>query len=272
MHKWLGLRQLVALSLALFSQWSLASLSLLTEPVQGALVRATVPAGSQVSYQQQKIRVSQQGEFVFGIGRDEQGSRTIEWVSADGQTHQQSFEIIPRQFAIEKVDGLPPKMVNPDPSLAARIRADAANARKARERNDERLDFMQDFIWPAKGRISGVYGSQRILNGEPKTPHYGVDVAAPTGTAVVAPASGIVTLWQPDMYYSGGTLIIDHGFGVSSTFLHLSASHVQTGQRVEQGQLIAEIGATGRATGPHLDWRMNWMNVRVDPQLLVPAR
>ncbi|MGY0583956.1 MAG: M23 family metallopeptidase, partial [Paraglaciecola chathamensis] len=133
-------------------------------------------------------------------------------------------------------------------------------------------DFSQDFIWPAQGPISGVYGSQRVLNGQPKRPHYGVDVAAPTGTPVYAPADGVVTLFVPDMYYSGGTMIIDHGLGVSSTFLHLSKGLVQVGDNVKQGQLVAEIGATGRVTGAHLDWRMNWMNVRIDPALLVPKR
>jgi murein DD-endopeptidase MepM/ murein hydrolase activator NlpD len=126
-----------------------------------------------------------------------------------------------------------------------------------------------DFIWPSRGIISGVYGSQRILNGQPRRPHFGVDVAAPTGTEVVAPAAGVVRMAHPDMYFSGGTLILDHGYGVTSSFLHLSKIHVKPGEAVEQGQKIADIGATGRVTGPHLDWRMNWHKVRVDPQPLV---
>lgn len=144
-------------------------------------------------------------------------------------------------------------------------------ASAARRTDDPRLDFMQSFIWPSIGPISGVYGSQRILNGQPRRPHFGVDVAAPTGTPVRAPAAGIITLAHPDMYFSGGTVILDHGHGVSSSFLHLSRIHVQVGQRVEQGELIAEIGATGRVTGPHLDWRMNWFGQRIDPALLVGA-
>ena len=124
-------------------------------------------------------------------------------------------------------------------------------------------------MWPAKGRISGVYGSQRILNGEPRRPHYGVDVAAPVGTLVHAPADGLVTLANEDMFFSGGTLILDHGHALSSSFLHLSAILVKEGQRVRQGDPIAKIGATGRATGPHLDWRMNLGRDRLDPQLLV---
>jgi murein DD-endopeptidase MepM/ murein hydrolase activator NlpD len=126
------------------------------------------------------------------------------------------------------------------------------------------------FTWPVKGRISGVYGSQRVYNGTPGAPHYGVDVAVPTGTPVRAPASGVITLAEPDLYYSGGTVILDHGYGLSSSFLHLSKVHVTVGQRLAVGDLLGEVGATGRATGPHLDWRMSWLSERIDPQFLVP--
>ena len=157
-------------------------------------------------------------------------------------------------------------------AVLTRIKDDNRAVGKARALRDERIGFMQQFIWPAEGRISGVYGSQRVLNGKPKNPHYGVDVAGPVGQPVYAPADGVITLYHPDLYYSGGTLIMDHGHGITSTFLHLSKGHVKKGQVVKQGDLIAEIGATGRVTGPHLDWRMNWLNQRVDPALLVPAR
>jgi murein DD-endopeptidase MepM/ murein hydrolase activator NlpD len=126
------------------------------------------------------------------------------------------------------------------------------------------------FIWPVTGRISGVYGSQRILNGKPKRPHYGVDIAAPTGTPVKAPADGVVSLVHNDMFYSGGTLIVDHGHGLSTTYMHLHKILVKKGQRVKQGDVIAQVGATGRVTGPHLHWGMNWFDTRLDPSLLVP--
>ena len=142
-------------------------------------------------------------------------------------------------------------------------------AREARKLDAERTDFLTGFIWPAKGRISGVYGSQRILNGQPRRPHFGVDVAAPVGTEVRAPADGVVTMVHSDMFYSGGTMILDHGHGLSSSFLHLHRILVKKGQRIRQGDLIAEIGATGRVTGPHLDWRINLFAKRLDPQLLV---
>ena len=139
----------------------------------------------------------------------------------------------------------------------------------ARARRDDRTDYVQGFDWPAGGRISGVYGSQRILNGEPRRPHYGLDIAAPTGSPVHAPADGVVSLVHPDMYFSGGTIVLDHGQGLSSSFLHLSRTLVEAGMTVRKGDVIAEIGSTGRASGPHLDWRMNWLDRRVDPQLLV---
>ena len=142
----------------------------------------------------------------------------------------------------------------------------------ARNRRDERTDFAGSFEWPATGRISGVYGSQRVLNGEPSRPHFGLDIAAPTGTPVYAPADGIVTLAHPDMYFSGGTMILDHGHGLSSSFLHLSEILVESGTQVNQGDLIARIGASGRASGPHLDWRMNWLDRRVDPRPLVAGK
>ena len=142
----------------------------------------------------------------------------------------------------------------------------------ARQHRDQKAHYAGGFNWPATGRVSGVYGSQRILNGEPRRPHFGLDIAAPEGTEVYAPADGLITLVHPDMYYSGGTIILDHGQGLSSTFLHLSKVLVEAGATVRQGDLIGLIGATGRASGPHLDWRMNWLDKRVDPQPLLPPR
>ena len=139
----------------------------------------------------------------------------------------------------------------------------------ARLHRDNHAYYSEGFAWPAKGRISGVYGSQRVLNGEPRRPHYGLDIAAPKGTDVYAPADGLITMAHPDMYFSGGTIILDHGQGLSSTFLHLSKILVEAGTFVKQGDLIARMGMTGRASGPHLDWRMNWLDRRVDPQPLL---
>ena len=129
---------------------------------------------------------------------------------------------------------------------------------------------MARFQWPVEGRISGVYGSQRILNGIPKRPHFGIDIAAPAGTPIRAPAVGLVTLAADDHYYTGGTVILDHGHGLTSAFLHLQEVRVAPGQTVAQGEVIGTLGATGRATGPHLDWRINWFDQRLDPAFFVP--
>ncbi|UCC13842.1 MAG: M23 family metallopeptidase [Gammaproteobacteria bacterium] len=232
---------------------------------QGGLVVARTEPGTRVDVRGAPVRVSSQGVFLIGVGRDETGPVAIDLQTEDGRERHERFEVEARQYRIQRIDGLPAEKVTPPSDVLERIRKEAAAARKARTRDDPRTDFLDGFVWPVEGRITGVYGSQRILNGEPRRPHFGVDVAGPVGMPVVAPADALVTLVNPDMYYSGGTLIMDHGHGLSSTFIHLSRILVQEGQSVTQGQVVAEIGATGRATGPHLDWRMNLFDIRLDP-------
>jgi len=239
--------------------------------VQGGLVVGHVPPGSAVSVDGQPVRVSADGVFLTGFHRDAPERSELRVRYPDGSQERRVLTIERREFQIQRIDGLPPKQVTPSKKDLERIRREAAMARKARERDDPRTDFLTGFIWPLEGRISGVYGSQRILNGQPRRPHYGVDIAAPRGTPARAPADGIVTLAYPDMYFSGGTLIMDHGHGLSSSFLHLSRILVKEGQRVRQGEIVAEVGATGRVTGPHLDWRMNLFEKRLDPSLLTGA-
>lgn len=239
------------------------------EAIQGGLIFGQAHAGSKVTLDGTAVMTTVDGRFVIGFDRDETGTRELIVSSPNTPAEKLQLQVKPREYAIERVDGLPPRTVTPDPEAAERIRQEAAMVSSARRLRDQRTDYVQGFAWPAAGRISGVYGSQRILNGEPGRPHYGLDIAAPTGEPVYAPASGIVTLAHNDMYFSGGTLILDHGQGLSSTFLHLSEILVETGDEVQKGELIARIGATGRASGPHLDWRMNWLDRRVDPQLLV---
>ena len=247
------------------------ALELSGEAVQGGLMFGEVQPGSRVTLDEREVMVSPEGRFVVGFGRDEKGPLTLSVTGPDGASQQRTFGIKPREYRIEEVDGLPQRTVTPDPADAERIKQEIALVAAARKRADERTDYATGFRWPAAGRISGVYGSQRVLNGEPRRPHYGLDIAAPTGTPVHAPAAGVVTLAHPDMFYSGGTIILDHGQGLSSSFLHLSEVLVEVGERVEQGAPIAKIGATGRASGPHLDWRMNWLDRRVDPQPLLAA-
>jgi murein DD-endopeptidase MepM/ murein hydrolase activator NlpD len=237
--------------------------------VQGGLVIGYVPPGSHVTQDGRELRVSPQGAFLLGFDRDAVKTGELVVRTPDGALLRRESAVEARIYDIQRIDGLPPRQVTPSAADLKRIERDNALLNEARARNDARTDFLAGFRWPARGRISGVYGSQRILNGEARRPHYGVDVAAPVGTPVLAPAPGIVTLAHPDMFFSGGTLIVDHGHGLSSSFLHLSKIHARKGERVETGQLIAEIGATGRVSGAHLDWRMNLHNAHIDPQLLV---
>lgn len=238
---------------------------------QGALIIASTAPGNQVWLGQQRLRVDAAGRFVFGVGRDETGPLTLRIVWFDGIEEQLALPVATHDWPTERIESVPENTVNPPPAIAERIAREQAQVGTARERDDDRSDFAQGFIWPVRGRISGLFGSQRIYNGTPKSPHPGLDVAAPTGTPVKAPAAGVITFAAPDLYLTGGTVLIDHGHGVSSNFLHLSRLDVRVGQRVEQGQVIGRVGATGRATGPHMHWGMNWFGVRVDPQSLLDA-
>ncbi len=239
--------------------------------VQGGLVVGKTLPGSRVFQDDQALRVSAAGDFLLGFTRDAPPESKIRVELPTGEVMEETLTVEARDYRIQRIDGLPDRKVRPRSAEdLAHIRRDVGAVRKARARDHDRQDFLVGFDWPVTGPISGVYGSQRILNGEPRRPHFGVDVAAPVGTPVRAPAPGVVTLADPGMFFSGGTLIIDHGHRLSSSFLHLSKLHVAVGERVEKGDLIAEVGATGRVTGAHLDWRMNLRDRRIDPQLLVP--
>ena len=250
---------------------------------QGGLIRGKLPAGSRLSLlppvpppssptpQQAatSVRVAGDGRFVIGVGRDESGPIRLLVTLPDQSQLERSIAVVARRWQIERIEGVPESTVNPPPEIAARIEREQAEVSLARQRDDDRDDFSAGFSWPLQGRVSGVYGSQRIYNGTPKSPHSGLDVAAVKGTPLRAPAGGIISFAKPDLYLTGGTVLIDHGHGLSSSFLHLSRIDVRVGERVEPGQVIGLVGATGRATGPHMHWGMNWFGVRVDPQLLV---
>jgi len=236
---------------------------------QGALVIGKVPAGSRVEYAGRSLRVSAYGTVVFGIGRDERGPLRLQVVRPDGSAQAATIAVTARDWPTEQVNGVPPKTVNPPPAIAERIKREQAQVTAARARDDARTDFAQPFIWPVQGRISGRFGNARVYNGQAGAGHSGMDIAVPTGTPVKAPAAGVVTFAAPDLYLTGGTVLLDHGYGVSSNFLHLSRIDVAVGQRVEQGQVIGAVGATGRATGPHLHWGMNWFDTRIDPLLVL---
>ncbi len=237
--------------------------------IQGGLVIGATEPDAAVRIDGQRVRVSAEGIFLIGFGRDETGPIALEVRHADGGVTNRSLVIEPREYDLQRIDGLPSKMVTPDSESLARIQREGAMIPAVRAEDSPEPLFAGGFIWPARGPISGVYGSQRILNGEPKRPHFGVDVAAAEGTPVSAPADGVVALAETDLYYTGGTVMLDHGHGLTSVYSHMSAVTVTLGQRVSQGDLIGRIGATGRVTGAHLDWRINLFRIRLDPALLV---
>ena len=236
---------------------------------QGALVIGRVPPGSQVRHGERDLRVSAYGTVVLGVGRDQRDPLQLTVTRPDGSRVDAEIAVDRRNWPLQHVNGVPPRTVNPPPELAARIAREQAAVTAARTRDDNRTDFATAFIWPVQGRISGRFGNARVYNGQPGSGHSGMDIAAPTGTPVKAPAGGVVTFADADLYLTGGTVVLDHGFGISSNFLHLSRIDIKVGDRVEQGQVIAAVGSTGRSTGPHLHWGMNWFDVRIDPLLVL---
>ena len=239
---------------------------------QGAMVMGKVPPGSVVTHAGRTLRTTGYGTVVFGVGRDATGPLLVAVQRPDGSSEQVRIAVNARDWPLQRVNGVPPKTVDPPRAVAERIREEQARVAEARLRDDPRTDFARPFLRPVEGRVSGRFGRARIYNGKPGSPHSGMDIAAPTGTPVRAPAAGIVTFADPDLYLTGGTVLVDHGHGISSNFLHLSRIDVAVGDRVEQGQVIAAVGSTGRSTGPHLHWGMSWFDVRIDPQLVLERR
>ncbi len=246
-------------------------LNLKGKPTQGGLIIAQTNNSAVVKINGKKAHKTDDGFFMFGFGRFDEKPVHLS-INFNGIAYKATIPVTTREFPTEVIDGLPANKVTPPAGVYTQIKADNVKVAKARSFMDYRKDFLQSFIWPADGRVSGVYGSRRILNGKPKRPHYGMDIANKIGTAVVSPASGIVRMAETDMYYTGGTIIIDHGYGLTTTFMHLSQVNVETDSYVKQGEKIGEIGMTGRATGPHLDWRVNLGKTRLDPQLIIEEK
>lgn len=237
--------------------------------VQGGLVIGRAPPGSSILFDGRPLRVGDQGEFLIGFGRDT-ATATLALSYPDGRQETRQIKVGKRDWLVQRVDGLPQQTVTPDEAQLRRIRDEAALVAEIRKRDSATPLFAAGFVWPAIGPISGVYGSQRILNGVPRAPHFGVDIAVPAGTPVVASADGVISLVHEDMFLTGKTLIVDHGFGLNTVYYHLSAITVSSGQTVKRGEVIGRAGATGRATGAHLHWGMNLFDIRLDPVLVVP--
>ena len=236
--------------------------------IEGGLIIARTDPSNQVTLGDNQIRIAKNGVFVIGFHRDTVAPETLAITTPNGATTKTTLSPLKRTYQVQRIDGLKSAMVSPPAAVLARIKADREAVHAARNIDTALGDFWLGFDWPAHGRISGVYGSQRILNGQPRQPHYGVDIASPIGTPVYAPADGHITLVK-DLYFSGWTIVMAHGLGVNSSFLHLNKTTVKLGAFVKRGTVIGTIGATGRATGPHLDWRIDWHGRRIDPGLLV---
>ncbi|HEX4737994.1 MAG TPA: M23 family metallopeptidase [Allosphingosinicella sp.] len=251
-----------------------ADFALRGEPVQGSLIFGTAPAGTQtLTLDGKPVPLSAGGAFVIGFDRDRTGSALLEARLADGRAVRRTLEVAPRHWAIEEVNvALRPEGV-PDAEFL-RIRKDElARIVAARAVRSDSDGWRQHFIWPAHGRISGVFGSQRIYRGQPGSFHAGLDIAPGAGAAVVAPADGVVVLAGPPAFtLEGNLVIVDHGNGLNSAFLHLSSEAVKVGDHIRQGQTIGTVGMTGRATGPHLHWAVKWQDARIDPATLVPPQ
>jgi murein DD-endopeptidase MepM/ murein hydrolase activator NlpD len=238
--------------------------------VQGGLIILQRPGAVRVSLDGRPVPIARDGTFIIGFGRDFPPSARLEILTKDNATENLLISVKKRDYDVQYVNGLSERFVEPPQDTLERIRREAEIKAQARPMATDLTAYAQGFIWPLLGPVSGVYGSQRVYNGKPGTPHYGVDVAMPAGTPVRAPAGGIVTLAEDDFYFEGGVIFIDHGHGLISVLMHLSSVDVAAGQKIAKGEVVGKVGASGRATGAHLDWRIWWRDQRIDPQLLVP--
>jgi murein DD-endopeptidase MepM/ murein hydrolase activator NlpD len=237
---------------------------------QGALIIGKAPIGSVIFIDGRKLRVDpEDGVFAFGFGRDHSSKSNLKIIYPDNRIEIRTLLIKKREWNIERIDGLPPKKVSPPKSMIIRIKRESEILNNIRSRDTTNVNFLDGFIIPAKGRFSGHYGSQRILNGKLRRPHLGLDIAGPIGTPIYASASGQVVFTASDLFYTGGTIVIDHGHGITTIYSHMNSIKTEVGEYIEQGKKIGTMGTSGRATGSHLDWRINWFNIRLDPELIL---
>ena len=233
--------------------------------VQGHFILGKTAPGAKIQIDKKIVRVSKDGFFAFGLGRDRKNDVIIT-KTFNGVKNQFVKKVLKREYKIQRIDGLPEKKVTPPKEVYDRIRKENKLIGKARAVDTDLIYFKDKFITPVDNAIiTGVYGSQRILNGKPRWPHYGLDYAQKTGTPMKAMLSGVVTLAEKDLYYTGATLIFDHGHGISTLYMHMNEIFVEMGQEVKKGDILGTVGKSGRATGPHLDVRLNWFGVKLDP-------
>ena len=236
---------------------------------QGSFILGKTDPNSKVFIDDRKVRVSNDGYFAFGLDRDRKNNVLIKIINKK-ETKLIEKKVFKRKYKIQRIDGLPPKQVTPPPEVFERIKKDNILIGKARAIDSKLVFFKDKFIYPIdKYIITGVYGSQRVLNGKPRRPHYGIDFHAPEGTPVKSMMDGVVTLVENDMYFTGGTIIFDHGHGISTLYMHMKDINVKKGQKVKKGEIVGTLGQSGRATGPHLDIRLNWFEIKLDPATIL---
>ena len=236
--------------------------------IQGGLVYGKSIPKTSIKFMKRFIFQDSDNKFVFGMGRDYPETAVLE-IKYNNDIRKINIKIKKQVYKIQKIKGLPKKMVTPPESVYKRIIRENKEIAKVRALNSKINYIFQDFIWPVQGIITGVFGSQRVLNGKPRRPHYGIDIAASKGTNILAPTDSIVRMAEDNLYFTGGTIMLDHGHGVTSVYSHLSKLLVQKNQKIKKGHVIGHVGSTGRSTGPHLDWRINWFDQRLDPSLFI---
>ncbi|MDC0240065.1 M23 family metallopeptidase [Candidatus Pelagibacter sp.] len=232
--------------------------------IQGHFILGKTNPEAKILVGKKKVKVSKDGFFVFGIDRDRKFDLVFTKIKNNKKT-KITKKVLKRKYNIQRIDGLAESKVTPPESVYKRIKKENNAIGEARAINSDLLFFKEKFIMPVEGIISGVYGSQRILNGKPRWPHYGIDIAAKLGTMIKSSGTGVVTMAEDDLYYTGGTIIMDHGHGISTIYSHLENVLVSVGDQINKGDVIGTVGSTGRSTGPHLDFRVNWFQTRLDP-------
>ena len=261
------MRILISLVFILFTTSSFAA-TFEGKFIQGSFILGKTEPGSEVFIDKKKVKVTSDGYFAFGLSRDRKNDVVI-------TINKKKIikKVFKREYKIQRIDGLEEKKVTPPEEVYERIKRENQWIGEARAVNSDLAFFKNKFINPLENAIvTGVYGSQRILNGKPKWPHYGIDFAAEEGTEIKAMLNGVVTLAEPDLFYTGGTLIFDHGHGISTLYMHMKTLMVKKGQKVKQGDVIGTVGSTGRSTGAHLDVRLNWFQTRLDPATVLDIK
>ena len=258
------MKKLLLVIFIFFISNSLYSIEFSGQFFQGNLIIGKTDPNSKIIIDKNEVKVSKEGYFVFGIDRDRKTDLILSKI-IEGKEEKIIKKVNKKKYEIQRIDGLPESMVTPPESVYKRIKEENNSIGEARAVNSDLIFFKDQFIMPVDGIITGLYGSQRILNGIPKLPHYGIDIAAKQSTKIKSSASGVVTVAESDLYYTGGTIIMDHGHGISTIYSHLETVIVKVGDKVKQGDIIGTVGSTGRATGPHLDFRINWFQTRLDP-------